>query len=109
MNIVLPYRVYQFQGTIFCQILFAFVANETLLLDDIEWPSEDDWPIQPEAKDIISALLQQNPRDRLGSGGPHEVKDHPYFLGVDWNSLLRQKAQFVPQLDSEEDTSYFDS
>ncbi|RZF48738.1 hypothetical protein LSTR_LSTR013822 [Laodelphax striatellus] len=84
--------------------LFAHTVN-----DDIEWPSEDDWPIQPEAKDIISQLLQQNTRDRLGTGGPHEVKEHPYFDGMDWNSLLRQKAEFVPQLDHEEDTSYFDT
>lgn len=76
--------------------------------DDIEWPDENEWPIQPEAKNIISSLLQQNPRDRLGTGGSHEVKDHPYFYGVDWNSLLRQKAEFMPQLGDEEDTSYFD-
>ncbi|KAG8238601.1 hypothetical protein J437_LFUL018447 [Ladona fulva] len=73
------------------------------------WPDEKDWPVQPEAKDIITALLQHNPRDRLGTGGSHEVKEHPYFNGVDWNSLLRQKAEFVPQLDDEEDTSYFDT
>ena len=64
--------------------------------------------MQLEAKDIITALLQQNPRERLGTGGSHEVKDHPYFYGVNWNSLLRQKAEFVPQLTSDEDTSYFD-
>ncbi|KAL7287339.1 hypothetical protein TKK_0018462 [Trichogramma kaykai] len=84
--------------------LFAHTVN-----DDIEWPDEEDFTVQPEAKDIITALLQQSPRDRLGTGGSHEVKDHPYFYGVNWNSLLRQKAEFVPQLSNEEDTSYFDS
>ncbi|KAL0276514.1 UNVERIFIED_CONTAM: hypothetical protein PYX00_004073 [Menopon gallinae] len=79
------------------------------IYDDIEWPDESDWPVQPEAKDLITLLLQQNPRDRLGTGGAQEVKEHQYFSGVDWNSLLRQKAEFVPQLDHEEDTSYFDS
>lgn len=80
-----------------------------LFLDDIEWPDENDWPVQPEAKDIITALLHQSPRDRLGTSGSHEVKEHPYFYGVNWNSLLRQKAEFVPQLINDEDTSYFDS
>ncbi|XP_033213967.1 microtubule-associated serine/threonine-protein kinase 2 [Belonocnema kinseyi] len=84
--------------------LFAHTVN-----DDIEWPDEEDWPVQPEAKDIITALLQQSPRDRLGTGGSHDVKDHPYFCGVNWNSLLRQKAEFVPQLSNDEDTSYFDT
>jgi hypothetical protein len=37
------------------------------------------------------------------------VKQHSFFLEVDWNSLLRQKAEFIPNLESEEDTSYFDS
>ena len=41
--------------------LFAHTVN-----DDIEWPEEDDWNVQQEAKDIITALLQQNPLDRLG-------------------------------------------
>nr|XP_012151796.1 PREDICTED: microtubule-associated serine/threonine-protein kinase 3 isoform X6 [Megachile rotundata] len=90
--------------------LFAHTVNESVdRVDDIEWPDEDDWPVQPEAKDIITALLQQSPRDRLGTGGSHEVKEHLYFYGVNWNSLLRQKAEFVPQLVNDEDTSYFDT
>lgn len=84
--------------------LFSHVVN-----DDIEWPSEADWPVPAEAKDVITALLQQNPRDRLGTGGGAEVKAHPFFDGLDWNSLLRQKAGFVPQLEDENDTSYFDT
>ncbi|XP_063220188.1 microtubule-associated serine/threonine-protein kinase 3 isoform X2 [Bacillus rossius redtenbacheri] len=84
--------------------LFAHTVN-----DDIEWPAEEDWPVQAEAKEIITGLLQQSPRDRLGTVSAQEVKEHQYFHGVDWNSLLRQKAQFVPQLDHDEDTSYFDT
>lgn len=84
--------------------LFSHVVN-----DDIEWPSESDWPVPVEAKDLITALLQQNPRDRLGTAGGAEVKAHPFFARLDWNSLLRQKAGFVPQLDDDNDTSYFDT
>ncbi|KAK9737338.1 protein of unknown function (DUF1908) [Popillia japonica] len=84
--------------------LFAHTVN-----DDIEWPDSEDWTVQDEAKDLIMALLLHTPRDRLGAGGAQEVKEHVYFNGLDWNSLLRQKAEFVPQLDNEEDTSYFDS
>lgn len=84
--------------------LFAHTVN-----DDIEWPASDDWVVQDRAKDLITSLLQHNPRDRLGTGGAHEVKEHAYFEGVDWNSLLRQKAEFIPQLQNDEDTSYFDS
>lgn len=45
----------------------------------------------------------------LCSGGTAEVKMHTFFLGLDWNGLLRQKAEFIPQLETEDDTSYFDS
>ncbi|KAJ1368859.1 hypothetical protein KIN20_030207 [Parelaphostrongylus tenuis] len=34
---------------------------------------------------------------------------HPFFASLDFNSLLRQKAEFVPQLENDEDTSYFDT
>jgi hypothetical protein len=37
------------------------------------------------------------------------VKDQPFFDGLDWTNLLRQKAEFIPALEGEEDTSYFDS
>lgn len=37
------------------------------------------------------------------------MKHHSFFLHLDWNGLLRQKAEFIPQLESEDDTSYFDS
>lgn len=84
--------------------LFAHVIN-----DSIEWPDEDDWPLSDESKDIITHLLEHNPFDRLGAGGAQEVKIHPFFDEIDWNSLLRQKAEFVPQLDGEDDTSYFDT
>lgn len=45
----------------------------------------------------------------LSAGGTHEVKQHPFFLALDWAGLLRHKAEFVPQLEAEDDTSYFDS
>lgn len=43
------------------------------------------------------------------AGGASEVKQHPFFQGFDWTGLLRQKAEFIPQLEAEDDTSYFDS
>lgn len=42
-------------------------------------------------------------------GGTQEVKQHMFFNSLDWNGLLRQKAEFIPQLEADDDTSYFDS
>ena len=61
-----------------------------------------------DATDLIMKLLTLDSSFRLGTGGSHEVKEHPFFFEYDWGSLLRQKAEFVPQLEGEEDTSYFD-
>uniref|UniRef100_A0A671V0N9 non-specific serine/threonine protein kinase n=1 Tax=Sparus aurata TaxID=8175 RepID=A0A671V0N9_SPAAU len=76
--------------------------------DEIIWPDGDD-ALPADAQDLITRLLSQSPLDRLGTGGASEVKQHPFFLGFDWNGLLRQKAEFIPQLEAEDDTSYFDT
>ncbi|NWS55357.1 MAST4 kinase, partial [Chunga burmeisteri] len=79
-----------------------------VISDEINWPEEDEAP-PPDAQDLITLLLRQNPLERLGTGGAYEVKQHQFFRSLDWNSLLRQKAEFIPQLESEDDTSYFDT
>ncbi|XP_032906679.1 microtubule-associated serine/threonine-protein kinase 1 [Amblyraja radiata] len=79
-----------------------------VISDDIMWPDGDE-ALPDDAQHIISCLLHPNPLDRLGTGGTYEVKQHSFFKDLDWNSLLRQKAEFIPHLESEEDTSYFDT
>ena len=36
------------------------------------------------------------------------MKRHPFYQTLHWDELIMHKAEFVPYLDSEEDTSYFD-
>jgi hypothetical protein len=42
---------------------------------------------------------------RRGAG---EVKLHPWFEGLDWTGLVRNKAAFIPAIEDELDTSYFE-
>ncbi|XP_033978877.1 microtubule-associated serine/threonine-protein kinase 2 isoform X4 [Trematomus bernacchii] len=79
-----------------------------VISDEINWPEGDDAP-PPDSQELITLLLRQNPLDRMGAGGAAEVKQNKFFSDLDWNSLLRQKAEFIPQLESEDDTSYFDT
>ncbi|XP_047664970.1 microtubule-associated serine/threonine-protein kinase 4 isoform X2 [Tachysurus fulvidraco] len=79
-----------------------------VISDEINWPEGEDAP-PTDAQELITLLLRQNPLERLGTGGAYEVKHHQFFHSLDWNSLLRQKAEFIPQLESEDDTSYFDT
>ncbi|XP_069689420.1 ribosomal protein S6 kinase delta-1 isoform X2 [Periplaneta americana] len=45
--------------------------------------------ISEEAKSLLKELLHYNPQERLGSGvnGVQELKSHPFFSGIDWNSV----------------------
>uniref|UniRef100_A0A804P8P2 non-specific serine/threonine protein kinase n=1 Tax=Zea mays TaxID=4577 RepID=A0A804P8P2_MAIZE len=72
------------------------------------------WPHVPEemsfdAQDLIDKLLTEDPHQRLGANGASEVKQHPFFKDISWDTLARQKAAFVPSSDSAFDTSYFTS
>uniref|UniRef100_A0A8C2ZUY3 non-specific serine/threonine protein kinase n=1 Tax=Cyclopterus lumpus TaxID=8103 RepID=A0A8C2ZUY3_CYCLU len=79
-----------------------------VISDEINWPDGEEAP-PPDSQELIALLLRQNPLERMGAGGAAEVKQHQFFHNLDWNSLLRQKAEFIPQLESEDDTSYFDT
>ncbi|XP_073137128.1 probable serine/threonine protein kinase IRE4 isoform X2 [Henckelia pumila] len=83
------------------EIIFDNILNRK-----IPWPSVPT-EMSFEAQDLIDRLLLHDPNLRLGAKGASEVKAHPFFSGVDWNNLALQKAAFVPQPDSIDDTSYF--
>lgn len=63
--------------------------------------------ISPEAVDLILKLLR-NPSDRLGCRGVEEIKRHPFFKGIDWERIRKSPAPYVPDLNGETDTKYFD-
>ncbi|KAJ2865246.1 rim15, signal transduction response regulator, partial [Coemansia erecta] len=70
---------------------------------------EPDVPlISPEARDFITKLLCRDPKRRLGYNGTDEVKAHPMFRGIDWDTILETQASFVPNVENIEDTDYFD-
>ena len=62
------------------------------------------------AQDLLSKLLEINPRKRIGYNSADEIKNHPYFKGVDFNKVyLRQTTPpFIPKLSSVTDLRYFD-
>ncbi len=89
---------------------------ENILARNIHWPGEDEVSVSSEAKDIMSRLMTVNPKERLGSNmeekfatGGEEVCAHPWFSGVNWETLLEDEASFVPAPENPEDTEYFDA
>jgi len=71
---------------------------------DIEMPDD----MEDSAKDIILKFLDKNPETRLQD--PEEIKSHPYFAKIDWESLY-QKSQappFIPNVKNKESTTMID-
>ncbi|KAJ4868490.1 Protein kinase-like domain protein [Raphanus sativus] len=58
---------------------------------------------------LVSRFLTEDPHLRLGARGAAEVKQHIFFKDINWGTLARQKAAFVPASESAIDTSYFRS
>ncbi|XP_073500344.1 microtubule-associated serine/threonine-protein kinase 3-like [Phyllobates terribilis] len=74
------------------------------VVTDINWdcdraPSQD-------AQDLITMLLRPNPVHRLGTGGAFEIKGHPFLIDLDFDNLLSQKPEYIPQLVSDVDTRF---
>ncbi|KAK6458358.1 response regulator receiver [Scheffersomyces xylosifermentans] len=86
---------------------------KNILNGSIDWPElseeEDQKFCPPEAKDLIKKLLNLDPEKRLGFNGADEIKQHPFFDGINWDTLFEEKAAFVPILDDPESTEYFDN
>jgi len=63
----------------------------------------DDVHLSREAENLIRRLIT-SPDRRLNV---EQMKHHPFFFGVDWNTIRHIDAPFVPNLRSVTDTSYF--
>lgn len=80
---------------------------ENIINRRIPWEYLPD-EVSQEARDLIDRLLCLSTEDRLGAKGATEVKAHPFFKGVDWKTVSKENPPFKPNLDDDEDTSYFD-
>ncbi|CUM64170.1 uncharacterized protein PRCAT00001763001 [Priceomyces carsonii] len=108
-------------GCILFEFLFGYTpfhgdtpdkVFKNILSGKIDWPllpqDEEIQYCSPEAKDLILKLLTLNPEQRLGCNGAEEIEKHPFFNGVNWDTLFTNDAPFVPQLEDPESTDYFD-
>ncbi|KAJ8525141.1 hypothetical protein ON010_g15974 [Phytophthora cinnamomi] len=90
--------------------------NEYLTFQQIlNHPAEDfAYPpgFPPVAKDLIDRILLQEPSERLGAGSDEEgngynaLKAHPFFEGVDWDSVGYTQAPYMPEIGRLPPTEY---
>ena len=68
--------------------------------------------LSKEAVDLLEKFFIKDPEQRLGSGpnGLENIKSHPFFASINWESILAKKIKppFTPKLRSDTDTRYID-
>lgn len=70
----------------------------------LQFPAEP--KLSPTARHFIQRLLC-DADSRLGRHGVEEIRQHPFFFGVDWSNLTKVRAPFIPELRSITDCSHF--
>lgn len=77
-------------------------------IDTVQFPTY----IHLKARHLIEKLCRPVPSERLGMQrhGIHDIKVHKWFLGLDWQKLVRCEisSPFKPKLKGPIDTIYFD-
>ena len=63
--------------------------------------------VSNEVKDLMSGLINDVDK-RLGYNGADEIKKHPWFREIDWKNLKKMKPPFLPKVNSNDDTRYFE-
>jgi len=86
---------------------------QNILTAPLKFPMVNDKPMSDAARDLLTKLIERDPKKRLG-GGPgdgQEVMQHPFFAGIDWKKLARREVPppFVPVVKSDTDVSNFDT
>ena len=83
--------------------------NQKIYEKGVEYPKN----LTKEAQDLIQKLLVVDPQKRLGQGpnGSEEIKNHPFFKGVNWDDAWKRKIKppFIPKLKNDTDLKYFDT
>lgn len=103
-------------GSIVYEMLFGvppfYTNNRQELFERIKFlPPKYPNGISPTTKAFLEGLLRKDPSKRLGSiSDAEEIKEHPWFAGINWQYILEKKyeAPFVPRINNDMGLNNFD-
>ncbi|KAI9002878.1 serine/threonine-protein kinase nrc-2 [Hyaloraphidium curvatum] len=79
---------------------------QNILHNDVGFPDHPE--VSNNAKNLIRKLLHKDERKRIGSkAGASDVKQHPFFRGINWALLRHQRPPIIPRVRDPLDTSNF--
>lgn len=59
----------------------------------LQMPSTKKIPLSNDVKDLMSKLLNKNPKNRLGAKtGVKEIMAHPWFKETKWKKVMQKKV-----------------
>ncbi|KAH9378198.1 hypothetical protein HPB48_010439 [Haemaphysalis longicornis] len=67
--------------------------KERILNQPLKWPKEQTHPhsATPEAKDMVTKMLQKNALHRLGSVTYGQIRSHPFYANFNWKRLASER------------------
>uniref|UniRef100_A0A6B2L736 non-specific serine/threonine protein kinase n=1 Tax=Arcella intermedia TaxID=1963864 RepID=A0A6B2L736_9EUKA len=74
------------------------IFQNILSRDMFEWPATIN--VSDAAKDFVDKLLTIDAKRRLGTKGVHEIKSHPFFSGINWDTVLTSPMDdfYIPKV-----------
>ena len=64
--------------------MYQNISKNNLMLHDY---------FSDELKDLLKKLLNRDPKNRIGVTNKEEIKNHPFFNGIDWEKLKRKEIE----------------
>ena len=63
------------------------VMYQKIINDELRFPPD----ISPQARDLLTRLLNREATSRLGANGAEEIKSHVFFSSINWKLLAAKK------------------